>query len=287
MTTIAARPTTAMDHRVTFVGVLRSEWRKFRTLRSPVWILALSVLTVMGLGLLMAFAFTALQGIEGAEVQVAFSEDAANPLAPDNWIGLGPAVATLGIYLAQIAIITLGVLTITGEYSSGMIRSTLVAAPKRLPVLWAKAIVVAVFAFVVGTVSSFATYLVTHPILAGAELESSLANPEVARMLLGGGLYLMGVALLSLALGAIIRNAAGGIGATIGLLVLLPNVLALIPVEWIADASVYLPSTAGQRIFEASSEAAILSPWEGFGVLLVWAALGLAAAAVQLRRRDA
>jgi ABC-type transport system involved in multi-copper enzyme maturation permease subunit len=208
-------------------------------------------------------------------------------LGPDTGLGLGVVASTFGIHLGQLAVATLGVLIVSGEYSTGMIRSTLVAVPKRLPVLWAKAIVFAVVAFVVGVLATLATFLATGPILAAGEMGSSLGNHEVQRILVGAGLYLAAVGVLSMGLGAIVRNAAGGIGAAVALLVVLPGLITLIPGEWVQQVTPFLPSNAGQRIIEEVSATATLGPWQGYGVLLLWVAATLAAAAVTLRRRDA
>lgn len=270
--------------RVTFPRVVRSEWIKFRTLRSPGWTLSIGATLMIGFGVLMALSFSvAVAGGVGDEV----GDELGVVLGPDTGLGLGVVASTFGIHLGQLAVATLGVLIVSGEYSTGMIRSTFVAVPKRLPVLWAKAIVFAVVAFVVGVLATLATFLATGPILAAGEMGSSLGNQEVQRILVGAGLYLAAVGVLSMGLGAIVRNAAGGIGAAVALLVVLPGLITLIPGEWVQQVTPFLPSNAGQRIIEEVSATATLGPWQGYGVLLLWVAATLAAAAVTLRKRDA
>jgi ABC-2 type transport system permease protein len=265
---------------LSFPRIVRSEWIKFRSLRSPAWTLSIAVLLVIGFGVLVAWGMT-------DAARVGASAQANAEVGASGELGLGPTAATMGVFIAQLAVATLGVLVISGEYGTGMIRSTLVAVPRRTPVLAAKAIVFAAVAFVVGTLSTFATFLATAPILATEQLDSTLSDPEVLRILLGGGLYLAAIGVLSMGVGAIIRSTAGGIGAIVALLLVVPSILMLLPWEWVATVAAYLPASAGQQIMMEASETATLGPWQGFGVLLIWVAVTTITAAVLLRKRDA
>ena len=266
---------------VSFAGVLNSEWIKLRSLRSPFWSYSTVFLIVVAFALLMSMAFS-LAVSEGAGAEVA-SELGLPSLEAG---ALGGLVSTMATQLAQLIVAALAVLMISGEYSTGMMRSTLVAVPARVPVLLAKGAVLAAATFAVGAAASFAAFFATAPVLAGAGLDSSITDPEVLRMLFGSALYLVGVALLSLALGAMLRSAAGGIAASVGVLMLLPAILSMIPVEAIQGVLPFLPSAAGQRIFDAT-QAGILSPWQGLGVMALWVLAALIGATILLKKRDA
>lgn len=264
--------------RVTFSRVTRSEWIKFHSLRSSWWSIGLAVFCTVAFGFVFAHGFSS----------VADDPDLADSLLGDGpGLGMGAVVSTMAIQLAQLAIIALGALTVTGEYSTGMIRSTLSAVPTRLPVLWAKVMIVAAVAFLTGVAGSFGAFVVTHPVLAGSGLESDLMDPEVLRMLVGAGLYLAGIGVLSVALGAILRSAASAIGTAFGLVFVLPVLVSLIPGEWPQSLVPYFPGEAGKRMMQEVHEAATLGPWEGLAVLFVWAAAALVIGAALLRSKDA
>jgi ABC-2 type transport system permease protein len=271
---ITAAPT------LSFPRIVRSEWIKFRSLRSPAWTLSIAAALVIGFGILIAFGFLDAARA-GAMGEVGPGVGASGDL------GLGATTATMGVFIAQLAVATLGVLIISGEYGTGMIRSTLVAVPRRTPVLAAKAIVFAIVAFVVGTVSTFGTFLATTPILATEHLESTLSDPEVQRILLGGGLYLAAIGVLSMGVGAIVRSTAGGIGTIVALLLIVPTILSMLPWEWVDTVAHYLPASAGQHIMAETSDTATLGPWQGFGVLLIWVVVTMVTATILLRKRDA
>ncbi|WP_166872593.1 ABC transporter permease subunit [Salinibacterium sp. ZJ450] len=265
---------------LSFGRVVRSEWIKFRSLRSPAWTLSIAAALVVGFGILLAIGFTEAARLGGAA-------EATAEFGVSGELGLGVSTATMGVFIAQLAVATLGVLIISGEYSTGMIRSTLVAVPRRTPMLAAKAIVFAVVAFIVGVATTLATFLATNPILATEQLESTLTDPEVLRILLGSGLYLAAIGVLSMAVGAIIRSTAGGIGTIVAMLLIVPIILSMLPWEWASTMATYLPAQAGEQIMMEATETATLGPWQGFGVLLVWVAAALTAAVILLRKRDA
>lgn len=278
-TAVRSEPARAVSdsHRVTFLGALKSEWIKLFAVRSTPWVLIVSIVAMVGFSAMMAAGF-ALAGDEG------FSDDPS----------VGTSVATFGYGVGQIVFIVLGAMRITGEYSTGQIRSTLSAVPRRIPVLVAKAVVVAVTSFVTGAVSVALALLVTTPILNQYGLAADLSDPVAQRALLGTALYLTAVALMALGVGFLLRHTAGAIFAMIGLFVILP-ILSAVPIDWVQDALQFLPAAAGERLILAGSSLsempgmpeAILSPWAGYGVMLLWTAAILGAAAVVLRRRDA
>jgi len=271
--TSTATPTFAPDFVVSgaplsFAGLLRSEWIKLRTVRSTIWSYATVIVISLGMALLMSSTLN----LEGT--QVPESEQG-------SWI---IQVSTFGIIFGQLVVGVLGVLSISGEYSTGMVRSSLTAVPRRLPMLAAKAIVLFVCTYVVGLVSVVGSYLVASPILAGKGLSASLADPDVFLPLLGAALYLSLVAVFALGMGTILRSSAGGIAATLGVILLLPTVFQLIPADWAADLLPYILSNAGTAIFAGSDS---MEPWQNILIVLGWVAVSLAGAAVLLKRRDA
>jgi ABC-type transport system involved in multi-copper enzyme maturation permease subunit len=199
-----------------------------------------------------------------------------------------PALTSLrGYFLAQLAIGVLGVLVITGEYATGMIRATMSAVPRRLPVLWAKAVLYAAVTWVLATVGALIAFLIGQAVLSSRHIETSIASPGVARVVFGTGLYLTVVGLLGVAIGCLIRNTAGGIATVFGLLLVVPVLAEALPSSWSNAISPYLPSNAGQAVIALHPDPHTLAPWSGIGLFLLYALAALAAAAVLLKRRDA
>jgi ABC-type transport system involved in multi-copper enzyme maturation permease subunit len=265
--------------RVTAWRVIASEWVKFRSLRSTVVTIAIALVVIIGFGALAA-------GV--------VSGDVTRPTGPGGGGGGGGAFATnptavslAGMTLAQIIVGILGVLAITGEYSSGMIRATLAAVPRRLPVLWAKVLVIGVSTFVVAVPASFGAFALGQTIL-GAGHNTTLSDPGVLRAVLGSALYLTAIALLGLGLGALLRHTAGAIGALFGLLMVAPGLLPLVlPKSWGDSIVPYLPSNAGESFSSVVPKAGMLSAGGGALVLVAWLVVLLGVSAVLLRRRDA
>lgn len=269
---LAAAPTGGVAVRpVTQVRVLRSEWIKFRTLRSSVAVLAGSVLGVVGIAVAL-----------GAFINNSWASASTADRMPANVVDH----VMFGANLGQLLVGVLGVLVITGEYSTGMIRATLGAVPARLPVLWAKAAVFGAVAFLVGLVASFGAFGAGHAALGVHAV--SLGYPGALRAVFGVALYLTVTGLIGLALGFLIRNTAGGIAALVGVLLVLPAISAALPTSWQNNVVPYLPSYAGQALYTLGvGEHPMMAPWPGFALYVGYAALALAAAAISLRRRDA
>lgn len=281
MTTISTSPsvvvprlgaTDAHGRRVTQSRVLRSEWMKMRTLRSSWLTMALAIASVPGIGLAIAWSTAHDWSNMRAREQAHF-----NPL--------GDPLS--GFNLAQLAIGVLGVLLIAGEYSGGMIRASLGAVPKRLPVLWAKLAVFMSLTLVTMLPVAVFTFFASQRLLSSAHIQTTWDTPNVARSVIGIGLYLTVVAALALGLGAIIRNVAGAIGAFVGILLVLPVIASALPPTWGNRINKWLPSNAGQALMSFGSDNTTLSPWRGFIVFCLYAIITVAAAAVLLRRRDA
>ncbi|MCU1405699.1 MAG: transporter permease subunit [Glaciihabitans sp.] len=266
---------------LTFGGILASEWIKLRTLRSTVWCYAAMVVVTVALGLLIASVFgsQATTAVSGAEAQ--------------NTLMLA---ATASVGFSQLIACVLGVLVITGEYGTGMIRSTFTAVPRRLPALAAKILVFAVVTFLVSAVAVGITALIAAPILSGAGVEVDLADSGLLLSLLGAALYLTLIGVLSLTIGAIIRNSAGGIAAAIGLVLVVPTLLQILggltQSTFAINLASFTPSESGSTMYTygetpASSGGFIsLDPTQGGLVLVAWVLVLAAVAGVTLKRRD-
>jgi len=188
------------------------------------------------------------------------------------------SVGTVMTAIAQLAVVVLGVLAITGEYTTGMIRSTLAAVPQRLPALWAKAVVLAISVFSVSTVAVAISWGVMRIFLGSDGLAPDLGDADTVRCMVGIPLYLTGIALLAFTIGALLRHSAGGLATVFGMLLVLPN-LFQIPWEPLQKLSPFIPSSAGLRIvmpqpmIDSMTKAAtntVLGPWQGYGVLMIW-----------------
>ena len=267
---------------LTFGGVLNSEWIKLRTLRSTVWCYAILVVLTIAIGVIIAL---------NANGQGHPTGEAARMYVV--------SLVTVGVTFGQLVVAVLGTLVITGEYGTGMIRSTLAAVPKRTPALVAKVLVFGVVTFVVSLISMVITALIVTPILSGVGISFSLVDPRIVVPVLGaaGALALVGV--MALALGAIIRNSAGGLAASLGLLLVAPIILGLVysltQSTWALNVSAVIPGTAADRMRSYVASEALptqpgvlqLEPWQGGLVLFAWFAVFFVIAAVLLKRRDA
>ncbi|MET3769919.1 ABC-2 type transport system permease protein [Marisediminicola sp. UYEF4] len=283
-TTTAPQPLSAegVDRlpRLSFGGILRSEWIKLVSLRSTIWCYALIVVGGIGFGVLVALTFPSSTT---GEVPDAVQQSTA------------VQVATLALGFTALASVVLGALVITGEYGTGMIRSTFAAVPRRLPALFGKVVVFGVTTFAVGLVTILGTALVTAPMLPGIGVTPDFAEPAYLIALVGGAGYLALIGVFALALGAIVRHSAGAIASALGVILVLPTVAlilsAITQAEWIQSAARFLPDVAGGRMFVyTAGEAAatdVLAPWQGLLVLLAWDAALLLLAAVLMKRRDA
>jgi len=260
--------------RITQAGVIRSEWIKLRSLRSTWYSLLAAVVIVVGLG-------TLFSGLHAHRVE--------QGNGPGARIGLDATQVSLrGVFLAQLAIGVLGVLVITGEYSTGMIRSSLAAVPHRQPVLVAKALVFGVVVFVVSLASTFTGFLLGQQAQASTHAQASLSTPGAARAIVGGAIYLTLIGLLAVGLGFLIRNTAGAIATLFGIVLVAPLLASALPTPYSTDVSKYLPLNAGSQILVTMNfDPTQLTPWVGIGVTALYAAVALIAGAVMLKRRDA
>jgi ABC-2 type transport system permease protein len=259
--------------RVTQPRVLLSEWTKFRSLRSTMWTLLTAVVLTIGIGALFSGVTASQYHTFSAAGQASFD----------------PVTTSLnGILFAQLAIGVLGVLLISGEYSTGMIRSSLTAVPRRLPVLRAKLGVFAGAAFAVMLVTSFVSFFVGQAPLSSHHLGVSISAPNALRDVTGAALYVTVAGIIGMTLGTLMRNTAAGISTMVAVFFVLPPVAGLLPSSWSSHFVQYLPSSAGGVLYGgASGLAHPLAPWTGFGLLCAYAAVLTGFAAWRLRRADA
>ena len=269
---VGSLPRLVHTGRVTQARVVLSELTKLRSVRSTRWSLGVAVLLTIGLPSLFAVVTSSHWGSMGPHERAD-----RHPLE----------IALAGVDLSQLAVGVLGVLVITGEYSTGMIRASMTAVPRRLPVLWAKVGVYAAVSFALMLPSVLAAYLASQAILSRHHLlQTSLSAPGVLRAVVGGALYLTVVGAFTLGLGAILRNTAGATAAFAGIMFVIPPLLFVLPSSWNDAISPYLPSSAGRAVFSLTHGSDSLAPWPGFALFCGYAAATLAVAAVLLRRRD-
>lgn len=264
--------------RAGFAGTLRSELTKIRSVRSTYWSLIALIVVTIGIGAL--FAFGRAQNFS----QMPAAIQAQNRLQE---ITRATQTSLFGLILGQLVIAVLGALTITSEYSTGMIRTSLTVMPRRGVWLAAKAAVFGAVALVTGLVTSFASYFIGQAILSTQHINSTLGQPGVLRAVIGGGLFLAVCGLLSFGLGAVLRHTAGAIAASIGLLFVVTILAGFLPNNWAQHIDKWVPFNAGGAIWENQSGVAMFSPWTGFAVFCGYAAIALAAGLFLFRTRDA
>lgn len=300
-TTKTSAPAHIAGGSLTFIGVLRSEWIKFRSLRSTKLLLLFTFVAMVGVGAFAAW-------VRGMVVQGIMEFGTTGPTGPgiptpgtpkmtiDQAIAAGNEQG-LNIYGTPIAGLQLGILVlgalavllIASEFGTGMIRSTMTAVPKRLPVFFAKAIVLVVVSYVLTLVAAFVTFLVSIPILGIYDINMSLGMDGVLRSILLGGVYVAGVAVIGLSLGTLLRSAAAGIVVLVALFFLLEiatSLLGLVPGDFWKYVSQYIPSVAGGRMLEIGDKAAFISPLSGGLIFLAWIVVITVPAIVSFKNRD-
>jgi ABC-2 type transport system permease protein len=271
---------------VTFARVLRAEWIKLRTLRSSLWAALLTVVVMVGLALMMASLLNTAR--DEPDMQEGFSRDPGLQA-----IGLtGTTAVVFGYSFAQLVIAVLGALTMTSEHSTGMIRATYAAVPRRLPVLAAKLLVVAAVTAVLVVVALAIAYLATMPILEAGGLPVDWSDGRQVRALAGCVLYLVTIGLLAVGVGALLRHTAGTIFTLVAALFVLPLVFSIVTsvsdATWAEWVNKLLPSVAGERVISTGTTPdTLLEPWTGYAVLAGYTVVVLVVAAVTVRRRDA
>lgn len=251
--------------------VSRSEWVKLTSVRSTWITLGVTILLGVGVGTLI-------------------SNLAASRYSSDQHLKLTwdpTSVSFRALVIAQLAIAVLGTLVITSEYGTGLIRTSLAAVPVRRRFLAAKAAVFGAVALVVGEVTAFAAFLLGQAAIGSSAPHATLSQPGVLRAVIGAGLYLAAIGLLSVGIGTLVRNTAAGISAVVALLFVLPGLVQALPSSWSNPITEWWPTQAGSQVFALRSAAHTLSPWSGFGVLIAFVVVVFGFAQWILVRRDA
>jgi hypothetical protein len=296
VTTLAVSLPSTESGRAGLGQAIRSEWTKLRSVRST-WI-SLAVIVVAGIGL-----SALVSNVEAT-----------------RWAGLGPVdraqfdpvrFSQTGEFLSQFVVGVLGALIVTSEYSTGSIRTTLAAMPRRTTVLAAKAVVVGVVVFVVTQITAFISFFVSQAVLTAhggralpadssilTQLRSrvipvvTLANGGAVRAVILCGVYLTLLTLLALGIGFILRHTAGAISLYVGLLLVIPLVIGILPSSISGSIEKYLPSNLGLAMIVVTTRktdfaGVLLSPWAATGLLALYAAIIVVLAVWVLARRDA
>jgi ABC-2 type transport system permease protein len=266
MTTITASvPARARD-------VLASEWIKLRSVRSTYLTVLFAAAAAVGIGYLV----TRSQATHWATMTP--QEKSAFDPVNDSFTGLG---------LAQLAFGALGVLAISSEYTTGLIRTTFASVPRRRAVIAAKAAVVGVVSLLAGELIAFATFLAGQQALSAGHLDVALAHPGVLRGVLAAGFYLAVMAWVGLGLGAVIRHTAGAITAMIGVVFLLPHIIGALPAPWDIRIGKYSLDIAAQQVIAQHPAAGYFPAGPSFLIVAAYAVTAIAAAALLVTRRDA
>ncbi len=254
-----------------FSDALRAQWTKARAVPSTMWTLVVAAVLGIGLGSLIS--------------AVAANNYAKAPSSHPNWDPT--SISNSGLSIAQLAIGVLGVLLITSEYSSGAIATSLAAVPRRGRLLAAKAVVIMVLTFVATEIIAFIAFLIGQALISGHAPTATLGQPGVLRALIGAGLYGALLGMMGLALGSIIRNAAGAIAVLVAILYVLPGISNALPTSIEHPVQEYWPTQAGGQVTQVMRTANTLAPWAGFGVFLLFVAILSILALWLLNRRDA
>ena len=270
-----AAPTTgsAPVLKVTQARVLLSEFTKFRSLRSTMYTLLTALVLIIGLGALFS-------AIAAGQYHQYSAADRAS---------FNPVTTSLSsILFVVVAFGVLGVLVTSGEYSTGMIRSSLTAVPRRLPVLWGKLAMFPGVIVPVCLIASFISFFLGQMLLNSHHLGVSISAPGALRSVIGAALYITVAGMIGVALGALFRNTAAAISTFTGVFLVIPQLADLLPSSVRGDLSPYLPSNAGSALWGGAWDVHHpLAPWTGFAVLCGYAVILIAAAAWRMRRTDA
>lgn len=258
---------TGVDGQVRLRGVVASEWLKLRSLRSTPLVILAAMLALVAFGAIIGHNTRHPAGLD-----------------PEDLVASGPLQ---GYYLGQLLIGSLGVLVVSGEYSSGMIRATLTAVPRRLPVLVAKLLVFSLVVVIAMVAASVAGFLVAQSFLSGYRPTYSLSDGDVLRVVVGTGVYLTLIGLLGGAIAWIVRSTPGALVTLFAVILVLPVLLLLFHGAWAEHLRAWLPTGAGASFSTSLRMPGALAPWPGLAVMVLWVVVAYVVAAVLLRRRDA
>ncbi|MGK5630918.1 ABC transporter permease [Streptomyces sp. URMC 123] len=251
--------------------VIRSEWTKIRSVQSTVWTLGLAVLVTLALGALISV----------------LSKNEFSKMSATDRATFDPTfISFAGMGLGQLAMIVFGVLVVSNEYSTGMIRTSLAAVPQRGTFLFSKIAVATALALLVGLVTSFATFFLGQALL--GEHRAALGDPGVTRAVIGGGLYMALIAMFSMGVAAILRSPMLSLGILMPFFFLISNILG--NVDATKQVGQYLPDQAGSKIMQVVArpdDDTPYGPWGGLAIMAAWVVAALVAGYLSIKRRDA
>ncbi|MFI9205569.1 ABC transporter permease [Streptomyces sp. NPDC053048] len=250
--------------------VLRSEWTKIKSVRSTVWTLGLAALVTVGIGMLIS----------------ALSRNEFDNLAPQDKIQFDPTfISFAGMGLGQLALIVFGVLVVSNEYSTGMIRTSLAAVPQRGIFLFSKITIATLLAFAIGMITSFAAFFTGQAML--GPFKASLDDPGVLRAVIGGGLYMTLITVFSMGVAAMLRSPMLSLGILMPFFFLVSAILGNVSAT--KKVGQYLPDQAGQKVMQVvtAGDDKPYGPWGGFAIMALWVVAALLGGYVVLKKRDA
>jgi ABC-2 type transport system permease protein len=251
--------------------VVRSEWTKIRSVASTVWTLSLAVVVTIALGMLIS-------GLSNSEF---------DNMSERDRLSFDPTfISFAGMTLGQLALIVFGVLVVSNEYSTGMIRTSLAAVPRRGTFLASKIAVATGLALVVGLATSFITFFLGQAMLGDHRAE--IGDPGVLRAVIGGGLYMTLIAMFSMGVAAMLRSPMLSLGILMPFFFLVSNILGNVSAT--EKIGQYLPDQAGSRIMQVVTpidDDKPYGPWGGLGIMVLWVIVALAGGYATLKKRDA
>lgn len=259
---------------VTLPRVLKSEWIKLRSIRSIVITLLASAVVVIGIGLLAA-------AVQSGNI----TPSGGGPRRPQGF-GTDPTgISLAGVQLAQLIVAIVGVLLVSSEYSTGSIRGTLSAVPRRWPVLLSKVVVLGAVTFVVELVAVVIAFFAGQAVLGDKGV--AIGDAGVIPAVIGAAVFLTATALIGVALGFLLRSTASGIAVTVVAFFLLPGILGLFSTSIQDDVRPYLPSSAGTSLTSVTHSSEYLNYWPAMALLLGYVVVLVGAALLRMMRSDA
>ncbi|MET9118180.1 ABC transporter permease [Streptomyces longwoodensis] len=251
--------------------VVRSEWTKIRSVASTVWTLSLAVVVTIALGMLIS----------------ALSKNEFDSMSRRDRLSFDPTfISFAGMSLGQLAMIVFGVLVVSNEYSTGMIRTSLAAVPQRASFLFSKIAVATGLALVVALATSFAAFFLGQAMLGSHRAQ--LGDPGVLRAVIGGGLYMTLIAVFSMGVATMLRSPMLSLGILMPFFFLISNILGNVSAT--KKVGRYLPDQAGSRIMQVVTpldDDTPYGPWGGLGIMALWVLAALLGGFVLLKKRDA
>ncbi|HEV2638362.1 MAG TPA: ABC transporter permease subunit [Actinocrinis sp.] len=269
--TIAPAPARRPVKRVGMREALDSEWAKIITVRSTYWTALATLIIGVGLSILLSFVLS----------------DNLGSMTAENRAKIDISYTMIALDFAMLAVGVLGVLVISSEYASGMIRTSLTALPRRGVLLSAKAAVLAVVAAVCGLIVAWGSYLGSEPLWSAKGIRFDLNANGNLRAVFGAALGLMLVSLFGFAVGALVRHTAGSVAIVVGMYFVVPIITSFLPDTWGKDVNKLMPSNAAHSMVLTYHDPGSLTPLNGLLVLLLWIVVPLGVAFVLFKRRDA